>query len=62
MDHGLPTFALETGTLIRNKIGIQIITMQTNFPGVVEGKSREGNWGKVVEGFECQAQHLDVIL
>lgn len=62
MDHGLPTFALETVTLIRNKIGIQIIRIQKNFPGVVEGKSRDGNWGKVVEGFECQAQHVDVIL
>lgn len=33
-----------------------------NFPGVLEGKSSDGNWGQVVEGSECQAQHLDAIL
>ena len=33
-----------------------------NFPGVLEGKSNNGNWAQVMESFEHQAQCLHVIL
>lgn len=45
-----------------HKIRVHITTLQDEFPGISEDMYLTENWGQAVEGFEFQAQCVDVIL